>query len=360
MTKIFRARAPLRLGLAGGGSDVSPYCDTYGGQILNATIDLYAHCTIVEHSEPCVTFRALDKEVEETHFAESELGVGEGLMLHKAVYNRVVREFHGGEPLSCSVSTHCDAPPGSGLGSSSTLVVAMLQAYCELLRLPLGEYDLARLAYDIERTELGHKGGRQDQYAAAFGGFNFMEFGDKERVIVNPLRIKEWIVNEFESSLVLYYTSVSRFSSNIIQNQIDNTRNGNQCVVEATHQIKADARCFKDSLLQGNLGHIAAILQRSWECKKRLSPAISNSLIDHVFGVATKAGALAGKVSGAGGGGHIMFLVDPVRKIDVARALQAAPGRIVPFRFTNRGADSWLGQFWSTHELHDAMPKAAA
>ncbi|MGF1485446.1 MAG: dehydrogenase [Opitutales bacterium] len=342
--KIIRAKAPLRLGLAGGGTDVSPYCDQFGGNVLNATIDLYAYCTIEPWDEPTVAFRALDKESEESFPLAAAYDPSDGLCLHKAVYNHIVKHFNHGEPLPHRLNTYCDAPPGSGLGSSSTIVVSMIQAYAEWLKLPLGEYDIAFLAYKIERLELGQKGGRQDQYAATFGGINFIEFYEKERVIVNPLRVKDWILNEFEGSLLLYYTAISRESFNIISEQVKNIEKSEKSALESTHTLKKDALRYKEALLKGDLRSIADILKDSWEAKKKLAHSITNSQVDAAFDTAMNAGAYAGKVSGAGGGGFIAFMTDPLRKPEVAKALEPHNGRIIPFHFTHQGAQAWTGR----------------
>ena len=230
-----RARAPARLGFGGGGTDVSPYCDEYGGVILNATVNLYAHTTLETRVDGRVSFVAVDFEQSFESAADADFPLEEPLGLHRAVYRRVTRQFNDGKPFPCTLTTHCDAPPGAGLGSSSTMVVSMVKAFIEMLNLPLGEYEVGRLAYEIERKDLGLAGGRQDQYAATFGGFNYMEFYGDERIIVNPLRIKNWILSELESSLLLFYTGVSRDSSAIIQEQVGNVRRQNIDSIEAMH-----------------------------------------------------------------------------------------------------------------------------
>jgi D-glycero-alpha-D-manno-heptose-7-phosphate kinase len=283
------------LGLAGGGSDVAPYCDLYGGVVLNAS--------------------------------------------HKGVYNRVVRDFNNGKPLPLRVTTWSDAPAGSGLGSSSTMVVAILTAFAELLRLPLGEYDLAHLAFEIERKDIGLRGGAQDQYAATFGGVNFMEFHERNHVIVNPLRV--WILSELEVSSVLYYTGVSRSSDRIIAQQIESYKSGGGKSVEAVHQLKRDAVAMKEALLRGNIRRFGEILGRSWETKRNLADQISNPEIENIMAVAREAGAWAGKVSGAGGGGYIVFIVDPVNRVQLINTLNELDGDVVSFRFEPHGASAW-------------------
>ena len=339
---MIRSRAPLRLGIAGGGSDVSPYCDRYGGQVLNVTIDLYAYCTIEPLSENQIIFNACDRREYYEFDAQPTLTFDGKLDLHKAVYNRIVKQFNQGEPLRLKLTTYSDAPAGSGLGSSSTMVVAMVTAYVEWMKLPLGEYEIARIAYEIERLELGLSGGRQDTYAATFGGFNFIEFYENERVIVNPLRIKDWMINELESSLLLYYTEVSRESAAIIDEQIKNVKGDNQAALEATHQIRQDAALMKEALLKGSMKGIAKILGRSWEAKKKMASGITSSQIEDAYEVAMCNGAYSGKVSGAGGGGFIMFMTHPEQKMNVVRALNRLEGRVTNFHFTQNGAQAWI------------------
>jgi len=339
---LIRARAPLRLGLGGGGTDVSPYCDMYGGLVLNATIDMHAY-TVIEPREPHegLVFTATDKQ--ETWSGEAAPAVPlDGLLdLHKGVYSRIVHDFNGGRPLPLRMTTHTDAPPGSGLGSSSTLVVAMIKAYVEWLNLPLGEYDIARLAFEIERHDVGLSGGRQDQYAATFGGFNFMEFHPHERVVVNPLRIKNWIVSELEASLLLYFGGVSRDSARIIDEQTSNVKAKDHTAIEAMHSLKEEAVAMKECLLKGDFDRLVASMDAGWQAKKRMASSISNPTIEATYELAKQAGMRAGKISGAGGGGFMMLLVDPVRRMDVIRALSTTQGQIYNCHFTEIGTQGW-------------------
>src|SRR5574344_520426 len=337
---IVRSKAPLRLGFAGGGSDVSPYSDIYGGLILNATINLFAYCTIEETDDDTVSLTATDLGVEIGYPLSKSLPIDGNLDLHKGVFNRVVKDF-GVEPRACRITTYSDAPAGSGLGSSSTMVVCILKAFVEWYNLPMGDYEIARMAYEIERIDLSLSGGKQDQYAAAFGGFNYMEFLPEGTVIVNPLRIKRWVVDELESSIVLYYTGASRSSAAIIEEQQNDTRSGNETAISAMHRIKRSAIDMKRVLLEGNIKEFASILGQAWEDKKKMATAISNSMIQEAFDVAFQAGAIAGKVSGAGGGGFIIFMMDPTKKRCVIDALNKMPGQIVGFQFSDGGTHGW-------------------
>lgn len=337
---IIRSKAPLRLGLAGGGTDVSPYSDIYGGLILNATINLYAYCTIEETDDARISIHAYDACAEQSFPLAPSLEIDGKASLIKGVYNRVMRDFRL-EPKAFRITTYNDAPAGSGLGTSSTMVVAILKAFVEWKGLPLGDYEIARLAYEIERKDLGLSGGKQDQYAAAFGGFNYMEFLPGDIVIVNPLKVKRWILDEMEASMVLYFTGASRSSAAIIDKQKKNTSDGNSAAIEAMHRIKQSAMEMKLAVLKGDMDDFARILREAWEDKKKMAEGISNPMIQEVIDVATAAGAKAGKVSGAGGGGFIMFVVDPVRKKEVEKALSALSGFVLPFQFTDGGAHGW-------------------
>lgn len=337
---IIRSKAPLRLGLAGGGSDVSPYSDIYGGLILNATINLYTYCTIEETYDGLITIDSDDARCYKSYLVAKKLEIDGEASLIKGVYNRVMRDFDI-SLRSFKITTYNDALAGSGLGTSSAMVVCILKAFIEWLGLPLGDYEASRLAYEIERKDLALSGGKQDQYAAAFGGFNYMEFLPNDLVIVNPLKIKRWIMDELEASMVLYFTGASRSSAAIIEQQQKNTSSGNQNAIEAMHRIKQSAKDMKLALLKGDMNEFARILGQAWEDKKKMANAISNPMIQEVFDVAMSAGALAGKVSGAGGGGFVMFMVEPTRKKEVVNALKKLNGFVMPFQFTEGGAHGW-------------------
>lgn len=341
MRAVYRARSPLRLGLAGGGTDVSPYCDLFGGCVLNATIDMYIHATVEPLAAQEVQFFSLDLGEEIRFPLSAALPLENPFILHRAVYNRICKEFNDGKPLAVRVSTKSEAPPGSGLGSSSTLVVSMIQAFQHWLKLPLGEYDIAHLAYEIERNDAQMSGGKQDQYATTFGGVNFIEFHADDHVIVNPLRVNRDVMNELESSLVLYYTGVSRQSSNIIREQIKSAREKDSDAHAAMHELKEMAFQSKRLLLRGNIVEFGKLLDESWEAKKRTAKAISNSDIDDLYSAAKKCGIYGGKVSGAGGGGFMMFLIDPLKRTALERMLGDAPGKMMSVHFTEIGSHSW-------------------
>lgn len=338
---IIRARAPLRLGLAGGGTDVSPYCDVHGGHVLNGTINRYAYAVIKTLDVPQVRLVSTDHQLTRTFSTDGGLKLNGELDLHKAVYNEIVQSFNGGRPIPLELSTFCDAPAGSGLGSSSTLVVVMIKAFAELLNLPLDDYTMAQLAFKIERVDCGLQGGRQDQYAATFGGFNFMEFYADNRSVINQLRVKNWIICELEASLVLFYTGVSRESAKIIADQSSNVKAGDSTAIDAMHAMKQEAIRMKECLLKGDFAGIVESMRDGWESKKRSARTVSNPHIEQIYDAACYAGALAGKVSGAGGGGFMMFFVPTEKRMDVIRTLERFNGQVSNCHFTKNGTQAW-------------------
>jgi D-glycero-alpha-D-manno-heptose-7-phosphate kinase len=342
MSKIIRARAPLRLGLAGGGTDVSPYCDIYGGYVLNATIDRYAYAVIKQLDSDEVQFVAQDQKEEIKYKLNCDIDITGTLILHKAVYKYFIQKYNQGKKISIQLSTFCDAPAGSGLGSSSTLVVAMIRAFVELMNVPYDDHKISELAFQIERIECGLRGGRQDQYSATFGGFNFMEFYKDNKAVINPLRIKPWIIYELEASLVLYFTGVSRESAKIIADQSNNIKIGLNDAIDAMHGIKNEALVMKEFLLKGDFIGLVNSMRQGWENKKKSSNSVSNKLIDEVFDAAIFAGAQAGKVSGAGGGGFMLFFVPTEKRLSVINALEKFGGQVSNCHFTKYGAEAWV------------------
>lgn len=337
---IVRSKAPLRLGLAGGGTDVSPFSDIYGGCILNATISLYAYCDIVPRQDGKIIFITEDRGERFESVSKRELLMDGNLDLLKAIYNRVIKDFDL-PAQSFELHTFVDAPAGSGLGTSSTLVVAVLGAFVQWLSLPLAEYDIASLAYSIEREDLCLAGGKQDQYAATFGGFNFMEFYSDNKVIVNPLRIKDKIINELSRNIVLFYTSTSRDSAAIIERQQKNVISNNTKSIDAMQQLKKQAVLMKEALLKNDLDKIGDILNLGWEYKRQMASGISTNLFEDVYRAALEAGARGGKISGAGGGGYIFFYCPDCVRYKVIDVLNNFGGKVRRFEFTKEGLQTW-------------------
>tara|TARA_B100001250_G_C19816616_1_gene798760 strand:+ start:4390 stop:5409 length:1020 start_codon:yes stop_codon:yes gene_type:complete len=335
---IIRSKAPLRLGLAGGGTDLDVYCDKYTGYVLNVTIDLFVHCTIETTKDEKIIFKSLDLKQKFESKSKKNFQLDGEMDLYKAIYNKVIKDFVK-KKVSLKVITYSDVPSGSGLGGSSTLVVSILQAFVKLFNLPLGEYDIARYAFEIEREHVGIIGGAQDQYASTFGGFNFMEFYRKKRVIVNPLKINRWIIDELESSIVLYYTNISRKASQIEEEKKSIMHSKKS--LDAMHLVKKNALLMKEFLLKGELLNFADFLGKSWESKKNVSNVVTNNEIDKIYKKAIKLGAYAGKVSGAGGGGFMFFIIDPIKKYTLCNELSKEKGRVINFNFFMKGAKAW-------------------
>jgi len=309
--------------------------------VLNASIDRYAYAMIETRDDAKVRFVAADMESEVELDALSRFALDDSFKLHKAVYNEIIETFNNAKPIPMTLRTYSDVPPGSGLGSSSTLVVAMIKAFVELLNLAVDDYSLARMAFKIERVDCGFQGGSQDQYSATFGGFNFMEFGGDNSVIVNPLRIKNWILCELEASLVLFYTGVSRESARIIADQSSNVEKGNQSAIEAMHLMKQEAISMKECVLKGDFDGIVDTMRQGWENKKKSATTVSNPEIDQIYDATLAAGALAGKISGAGGGGFMLFYARPTHRMNVIKTLSGFDGQVSNCHFTKNGAQSW-------------------
>lgn len=340
-TKIYRSKAPLRIGYAGGGTDVSPFSEIHGGYVLNATLNMFAFATIQPRTDGKIIFESKDLNEVKIHKNNKYIKPKGKLILLQGVYNRIIKQFNK-DALSCTITTYVDAPAGSGLGTSSTLVVALIGAFMEWLKLPLGEYDIAHLAYDIERKDLGMSGGKQDQYAATFGGFNFIEFYRDEKVIVNPLRIKSEYLSELEFNTLLYFTGRSRFSSNIIEAQRNNVQKKNSGSIEAMLKLKEQAILMKEAILKGKIDEIGEILDFGWKYKKQTAAEVSNPFLDEIYETACKAGSTGGKISGAGGGGFMFFYCPKNSRYNVIEAIQKKHGgEFRRFQFTTSGLQTW-------------------
>lgn len=337
---IIRSKTPLRIGIVGGGTDVSPFCDKYGGCVLNITINLFSYCTLIPTNNDKIKFISPDRNIEFESASTPSLKIDDVLPLHKGIYNRIVQEYNFGKPLSFEMITYSDAPSGSGLGTSSTMVVTILKAFQEWLNLPLGEYDLAQLAYNIERKDLNFAGGKQDQYAATFGGLNFMEFYSDDRVIVNPLRLKKWIKNEIECSIILFYIGNSRDSGKIINEQKKSLEN--MKALEGMFEIKAQTALMKEFFLKAEFDKIAECLNKNWLAKKKTSSSISNDKIEEIYEYIMKRGAKAAKISGAGGGGFMLIWCDPKNRYKLVEDLEnLKEGFVRVVSFVEYGAQAW-------------------
>ena len=330
----FRARAPLRISLCGGGTDVTPYPEEHGGMVLSATINQYAYASLRPRRDSRLTLASLDYDVVARYDHPRRMKLDGNLDLIKAV----VRAFK--VRRGADLWVHSDAPPGSGLGSSSTLVGALIGVMSEWLGRPMPGYDVAELAYRIERVDLGLAGGRQDQYASAFGGFNFIEF-NADGTVVNPLRIRSDVLNELEYRLLLCYMGQTRQSAKIIERQTAAYRAGQASVVEALHRLKGETLEMKKALLLGKVDALGELLHQAWESKKKLDEGISNSRVDQLYRLARREGAIGGKMPGAGGGGYFLLLTRFDRKHRVAAVLEKHGGQVVPFQFERRGLVTW-------------------
>jgi D-glycero-alpha-D-manno-heptose-7-phosphate kinase len=332
------ARAPLRLGLAGGGTDVSPYCDTFGGAVVNATINLFTHCRIDWIAEPKVVFVAADMGVCVECALNGSAPEAEELPIHRAVHREAQTWIAPRLLPFMRVTTRSDCPPGSGVGSSSALVVCMLRAYATLLGVTIDNSTIAAIAFRIERIDCAMAGGRQDQYSAALGGFNFLEFLPSGNTTSESLSISERFCDDLCAHFVLFYTGKSRVSSEIIQAQAQAVRSANTTAVSAMHVLKQNALLMREALLAGNLDQVLTIFCGAWNNKKRLAANISTPHIETACAAAMAAGARGMKISGAGGGGFLVVVVAPENRSDVERALLATGGSLHPFAFHSMGA----------------------
>jgi D-glycero-alpha-D-manno-heptose-7-phosphate kinase len=330
-----RARAPLRISFAGGGTDVPPFPAEEGGCVLSATIDRFAYGSLNPRDDRLVTIESVDFKTSAEVSLDEEIHYDGHLDLIKAAVKRFGRENTSGYDLVL----RSNAPPGSGLGASSTMMVALTGLLARHYGLDLKDYDTAELAHGIERADLDIAGGMQDHYAATFGGFNFIEFTD--HVIVNPLRIRDEITHELELSLLLCFTGITRDSAWVIEDQTRRAVTHSAGTIAGLRAQKDLAVAMKKALLTGALHEFGLLLGEAWTQKKRMSPLITNPRIDELYDIAMRKGALGGKITGAGGGGYILLCCDFEKKHRVIEALELAGAPITEFTFSNKGIMTW-------------------
>lgn len=332
---LIRAKAPLRISFAGGGTDVPPYPEKEGGCVLNATINKYAYGSLRPRKDMQIRIESLDFGISLNYNVEDNLVYDGKLDLVKAAIIKLGQSSSGFD-----LFLHSDAPPGSGLGASSAMMAALVGLLKEFKNLPLTDYEIADITYIVERKELGIQGGLQDHYAATFGGFNYIEFM-KDRVIVNPLKISQDVINELEYNLLLCYTGATRLSAKIIDDQVNRYERGEEETLEAMRELKKITVEMKNALLQRRLNAFGELLHYEWENKKKMSKKITSPKIDEMYETARKHGAIGGKISGAGGGGYMLLYCQFDKKHKVAEKLQKVGGVITDFSFSPYGLQTW-------------------
>ncbi|MDR0508499.1 MAG: kinase [Candidatus Methanoplasma sp.] len=332
MTEYVRARAPLRIGIAGGGTDVDPYASRKGGCVLNTTINKYAYCTITPRHDRMLCVNSSYYGIYEAPLDGGPLKLDGNMDLIKAVTNHF--EVKDG----FNIQIESDAPAGSGLGGSSTMMVAMISAVSNWLGTEMDRGEIAKLAYYLEREDIGLKGGKQDQYAAAYGGFNIMEI-DSKGVRIRKLDIEEDVMNELQYRSLLCYTGASRESAGIISSQIESFNRGEN--EKALDESKRLATEIGRALAKGDIEEAGKLLHESWGYKKQFSEKISNETINNLYDIAIGNGAIGGKVSGAGGGGFMYYICKYDKKAAVAQKLHDHGAIVTDFAFDPKGVVSW-------------------
>ena len=328
-----RSKAPVRISFAGGGSDLTHYFMSEGGAILNATISLYCHATLRPRRDLKITINSLDLgETIEFDSLENMLLKSDSFDLFRSILQLIQPEF------GFDLSINSDFPKGSGLGGSSAVMIAICGCFNEFRMDRWSDYELAEMAFQAERLNMGISGGWQDQYATVFGGLNFIEFKQDNNVIY-PLRIKDKTILELEENLVLFEITSGRNSGSIHDDQEETMKS-----LEVQDMVKKNvAHCYdmKDSLLRGRLSEFGSGLNLAWSLKRQFSKKISNNYLDDIYSYAIKNGALGGKLLGAGGGGFFLFYVKYSSKNELLDAMRRKGFKETKFNFDMKGMQSW-------------------
>lgn len=331
---VIRAKSPLRISFVGGGTDLPHYYREHGGAVLSSTIAMYSHATLTPRTDLTMSIRSLDYGQAARFKIDEEPQFDGVLDLVKAAVRRM------GADAGAELDVYTQAPAGSGLGGSSAVTSAIIGALSEFAGVVLTLYEFAELNYQIERLDLGIGGGKQDQYATTFGGFNVIEFFE-DRVVVTPLRMDPGLINDLECHLMLCYTGKVRPDLGLIDKQVQLYREGHRSTREAMRRIHAMVFEMKEALLKGRLRDFGELFHQAYENKKQMNPYASDDQIEGLYQLARKHGAIGGKLCGTGGGGYLLLFVEAFRRVDVRRALEAAGGQFTDFSFDNHGLQVW-------------------
>lgn len=329
-----RSRAPIRMDFAGGWTDVPPFSKREGGAVINATINRYTYATLIPRTDQGIRIISADFDtyVEVKDFKQLEYDGN--LDLIKAAI-RVL-----GVESGMDLYIRCDAPPGSGTGSSSSISVALIGLLNTLQKEKLSPHEIAKLGRVLELQELHIAGGKQDYYASVLGGINYLEFEDPA-VSNSTLKVSDYVIAEMEKHMVLCYTGKSRLSGNIISTVMGAYERGEKKTTRALFNLKRIAHDMKSALLTGQMDRFASLLDENWQNQKMLDDSTTNPQIEKLFEVAYANGALGGKALGAGGGGCILLYCGDNREHEVRKALKKEGGQIIDFNFEFQGLMTW-------------------
>jgi len=332
------AKAPMRVGLAGGATDLPSYSNVYGGSVINATITKYVHVRIIMSEDDTVSFRSYDTN----EFVKYQVGhlPLDNMPLFCASYNHMC-DMSGNNFPSIQIECFSDSPVGSGLGTSSTLCVALIASLSNLFEIKMTPMDIADTAYFVEREICGFSGGKQDQYAASFGGFNEISIDKNGKVNVEKLEISRNFISELETHMLLYFSGKSRFSSKIIDDQENNVIDLKLSTTKELHNIKKEVPILRKSIENRDIISFSESISRSWECKKMTSPLVTNQNLNTIIKDVIELGAISAKVSGAGGGGFIMFILPLDKRSIVIKSLDIDDHYIHSCVFEPSGVLSW-------------------
>jgi len=326
-------RSPVRISFGGGGTDLPGYYEQFGGAVLSATINKYFYTVLGKRADGRVQVISSDLRVFETwHDISTKNLEGSTLEIPLAVLKEV----------NCDVAVDLflasEIPPGTGLGSSASVCVNILKTLTTYIQRPLSKDDLADRAFHIARHVLKKQVGKQDEYAAAFGGLNYISFDPDGSTRVEPVEQNPALVRELESNLMLFFTGAAHNSWAILQEQETSTRRHIGNTVEALHEVKALGAQMRDALLRGELHSFGKLLHEGWQAKRRVSSRISTPRIDELYSLAIQHGAFGGKITGAGGGGFLLLYCEAERQPAVREAMLCAGVQEMAFGFDTQGA----------------------